>query len=341
MAVVSHASRGRSGSARAETVGLSPIAMPGAGQVNGPAVELDEMPKRTRRKGNQRTISAAVETNGAAAVPPDAVESVEKPSDALLKGDRQPVFPFEFEISRDRDNPVPIRNDVALLQCSVRHFREMDINIVPGVSHEINLGIRLIDLDTKQLSYENRLFSTPKILQTMRWVPVLISIPRQAIELGETYILIVDFVREHDYWFADRGGNDYKYLITFTDVSDEPDILGRLAEVEQDLAALRTGIDNLDRRVERAAAEAAAGGRELSSLRDALNDTVWRTERSYLGLSEAVADQAQRVREALERVGELASQTEVAKVALGSRTGKTPHRSGRGRRTLRSERNCP
>jgi chromosome segregation ATPase len=134
--------------------------------------------------------------------------------------------------------------------------------------------------------------------------------------------LIVDFVRESRYWFSNRGGTDYKYVITFADVSDEPDIQNRLDTIEHELAALHTGINNFDRRVERAAAEAATGGRELGSLRDALNDTVWRTERSYIELSEVTADQAQRFRESLERAHELVSQTNAATIALGSKLEK-------------------
>src|SRR5260370_7663447 len=177
-----------------------------------------------------------------ASAPSEAGESVKKPSDGvtlLSEGDGQPVFPFEFQISRDLNDTVPISNEMAFLQCSVRHLSETDINIVPGVTGEINLGIRLNDLDGRKLVYEARLFLEPRTLTARAWTPVLISIPRSAVEKGKTYTLIVDFLMEHVYWFYLKGGSDYRYFITFSDELAKTDVLGRLDAIEQDLADFR------------------------------------------------------------------------------------------------------
>ena len=83
---------------------------------------------------------------------------------------------------------------------------------------------------------------------------------------------------------------------------------GGLGALNHQLDARIAGFDQkLQETVAQAVAGSAASGRELGALRDALNDTVWRAERSYLGLAEGLADQGQQIRVALERADELHS----------------------------------
>lgn len=99
---------------------------------------------------------------------------------------------------------------------------------------------------------------------------------------------------------------------------------GRLGDLSHQLDARFSGVDQkLQETAAQAIAGTAASGRELGTLRDALNDTVWRAERSFLGLAEGLADQGQRIHTALERAGLLDARVVEVKDALSEATAET------------------
>jgi hypothetical protein len=158
--------------------------------------------------------------------------------DEHIEIDLAPVFAFDLQLMRDIVYPIPVGNDGGLLQCCVRHLHNTSIEIEPSTTGRLNFGLRVIAMDDAQLVYEDRLFRARATLHPNLWFETSILIPRDVVEPGKTYTLIIDIVKEHEYWFADRGGHDYRYMVTFSELSGDSsaDILARLSELEQSVA---------------------------------------------------------------------------------------------------------
>jgi hypothetical protein len=170
---------------------------------------------------------------------------VAKPSRAAAqrgKG-RGELFSFQVRVTQDLDTPVPLKAGFALLQCSVRHMADHEVDIVPQVAGKLNVGARIFSDDKQKMIFETRLFSQPKILAPRAWTPVQISIPQEQVTTGVSCLLNIDFVREHEFWFADKGGTAYEHRIVFGTGATGYDIFERLAAVEKAVAALRGEFD--------------------------------------------------------------------------------------------------
>lgn len=199
---------------------------------------------------------------------------VAKPSRAItsLEKNRDRVFSFQIQVLQDLGRPVPIKNEFATLQCSVRHLDDKQVMIAPETRGMVNLGARLYSADKQQTIFETRLFSQPTALTPKTWIPVQMSIPRGPITMGVFYVLNIDFVREFRYWFADRGGDAYEHLVVFGD-APAADALERLGAIEGAFASIRSDINTFRSQLPRllnaiSAANAAASivGRAKNTL---------------------------------------------------------------------------
>jgi hypothetical protein len=171
---------------------------------------------------------------------------VAKPSRGItsLDKNRERMFSFQIRMLQDLDRPVPIKNGHATLQGSVSHSDDKEVMIAPETRGKVNLGARLYSEDKQQLIFETRLFSHPRALPPKTWIPVQVSIPREPITMGTSYVLSIDFVREFKYWFSDKGGDAYEHLVVFGD-GPAADPLQRLDELERAFASIHNDINTL------------------------------------------------------------------------------------------------
>lgn len=185
---------------------------------------------------------AAPKGRGGPVKPPGGVTPAE--------AERPVVFPFQFQIGQDLNKPIPVGVDAAVLHCAVRHTLATEINLRPSsTAGELNLGARLYSEDKQLRVYETRLFSQPRTLQPRAWTPVTITIPRDIVKLGIPYVLNVDFVREHEYWFSNKGGGDYEHLVSFADQQSGTAGPDRFSAIEKELAAMRANIESFQSHV--------------------------------------------------------------------------------------------
>ncbi|MBV9862580.1 MAG: hypothetical protein JO267_10580 [Alphaproteobacteria bacterium] len=154
------------------------------------------------------------------------------------------VFPYQFNLVRELNEPVPVMEESAILQCSFRHHNSTALTIRPWVTGELNLGVRLYD-QADEIVYEGRLFLEPHQVEPLQWTPVPIVIRRDLVQFGQPYVLRVDFVRENQYWFSLKGGQDYSYPIVFCDGTTATEAEDRVDALARQLASLRAEFDAL------------------------------------------------------------------------------------------------
>ena len=126
-----------------------------------------------------------------------------------------PIFPYEVDL--DVSAPVPTSENTARIYGRFRHFHSTPISLAPGVLGALNLGLLLGRPGEQAPFFEDRMVPTAPTIDPGVWVGVSVGIPRAKIEFGADYKLVLDLVKEGEYWFASHGQPASVFQLRFAD----------------------------------------------------------------------------------------------------------------------------
>jgi glycosyltransferase involved in cell wall biosynthesis len=104
-----------------------------------------------------------------------------------------------------------------VLDCRFRHFAPGPVELRPGISGRFNLGFRLYDAASRALLFEDRMEPDEHLIEPGRWVAGRLQIPRKALPFGRPAELMVDMVKEDEYWFAASPQQAQRFKFSFGD----------------------------------------------------------------------------------------------------------------------------
>lgn len=146
-------------------------------------------------------------------LPPPAPELPAEPAEPAPAAKRT----FRYEVEVELAVPVPVYAAAGVLDCKFRHFAGTPIELHPGVSGRFNLGFRLYDAGSRALLFEDRMEPETNLVEPGCWVAGRLHIPRKAIQFGRPAELMVDMVKEDEYWFAASLQPVQRFKLSFTD----------------------------------------------------------------------------------------------------------------------------
>ncbi len=156
---------------------------------------------------------------------------------------REGAFAFEVQLTTDINAPVPVTAAGARFKYSFRHFRSGIVKIDPRTPHTYNFGIRLYEDGIGKPVFETRAFHDEISLQSQVWAQATAVVPQEDLKNDTPYVLKLDFVKEDEFWFADRLQSDNSYVVHFVRASDEIELIPRLDGIEKQLAQIRHELD--------------------------------------------------------------------------------------------------
>ncbi|MBV9756581.1 MAG: glycosyltransferase family 4 protein, partial [Alphaproteobacteria bacterium] len=149
---------------------------------------------------------------------------------------RKELFPFEIEL--DQSGPILIAGTDsadATIRCKFRHFHRAAIKLSPGTSAGLAIGYRIYDAEFQEILFEHRASSELKVVAPERWVDCAILVPHALIRFDRPIGLMVDMLREDEYWFAPGPELANRFSIDFADAQPEQNgRLGEFADVSDD-----------------------------------------------------------------------------------------------------------
>ncbi len=172
------------------------------------------------------------------------VDNVDSSGPARAEGDLSAApFPYEVELVTDIAAPVPVTEAGARIEYSLRQMGEALVEVDTRKPKTFNFGIRLHPEGEGPPVFESRAFQGSLWLQHGVWAPAVTVIPPDRLKNKGKYVLVLDFVKEDEFWFAHRTGIRHTYAVRFSKVDDYKDLFLRVDNMEQQLVQIRREID--------------------------------------------------------------------------------------------------
>ena len=135
--------------------------------------------------------------------------------DSLPAAIRKDLFRYEIEL--EPSGPIPVASTDAAIRCKFRHFSERAIQLSPGIAAGLAIGYRIYDADFNTILFEHRASSEVALIAPGRWIDCVIQVPRVIVRFDQPLALMVDVLREEEYWFAASPELASRFSIDFVD----------------------------------------------------------------------------------------------------------------------------
>ena len=170
---------------------------------------------------------------------------------------------FRYEVELDVTAPIPVAENIARIYGRFRHFHSSAVTFRPGVLGALNLGALLGKADDPTPLFEDRMIPTSPTIEPGAWVGVSVGIPRARLDFVNEYKLVVDVLKEGEFWFASHGQPASTFPVRFSD-----GLAGRANVSARAPSALRTVTPTFASQPTRAAEGAAAAASGLQIVFD-------------------------------------------------------------------------
>lgn len=127
---------------------------------------------------------------------------------------------FEYEIELEISGAVSVYGERATTDCKFRHFHESAISLQPGASGQLNVGYRLYDATAGNLLFEDRMLPETNSIEPGRWISGRMQFPRRALRFRQPTVLVVDMLKEQEFWFASTREDANRFTVTFYDATE-------------------------------------------------------------------------------------------------------------------------
>lgn len=198
------------------------------------------------------------------------------PSDPA--GNDEWVFPLDLRVMANLSTPLLLRNGAASFPLAYRFFSDEPVLIEFDKPGSLNVGARLFKYGRDGTAFEDRLIKESKTIRPETWCTATLTIKAEPLVLNARYRLDIGIVRENRYWFAEKGGNEFRFDVSFTDHAVEPNGSERLAMVEDELTRLKQELAALQSKSEETVAalgESSDVARQLDEIRSEIR-LIWK-----------------------------------------------------------------
>ncbi len=128
---------------------------------------------------------------------------------------------FAFEVHLEVSGPIGVFADAAVIRARFRHFNHEPIDLKPGVDSALNLGLRLYPRGGHIQLFETRFAVDERPIEPDVWTIGAARIPSNLVNFADEFVLVVDFVKEKEFWFASKGAPEYSATVSFVDAAAE------------------------------------------------------------------------------------------------------------------------
>jgi glycosyltransferase involved in cell wall biosynthesis len=123
---------------------------------------------------------------------------------------------FDFEFNMSIDEFVGVDDDGAKISGLVRHSCDKPVEVSTGGGRgALNVGYRLTQKIDGRVCFEDRMAVEERTAAPREWLPISAMIPLKYIDQTLVYELQIDFVREGEFWFSEKGYQPYRRDIIF------------------------------------------------------------------------------------------------------------------------------
>lgn len=126
-------------------------------------------------------------------------------------------------------NRIVIGQDNVEIQFNLKICTGHGVEFVPNEHGHAVPGFRLYSVDMSSVVYEGRIIKERINLFPDQWIPFTLTLPGGVVRSVRSAVLVFDLVNEGQFWFAQRGGPEYRFLLEFVDnqeTSSYPDVVG-------------------------------------------------------------------------------------------------------------------
>lgn len=141
---------------------------------------------------------------------------ISSPTDSEKPGTFSPGT-FSYEVELELSGPVPVVDDFATVNCKFRHFHERAIELQIGGAGTLNVAFRLYESSNELPLFEDRMKPETNVIEPGHWTHGQMQIPRHVVPFGYPVALVVDLVKEDEFWFASTPEETYRFSVIFSD----------------------------------------------------------------------------------------------------------------------------
>jgi len=125
-------------------------------------------------------------------------------------------FDYRAKFTLDDKKIVVGQGDVEI-QFNLKVCTGYGVEFGPNENDHIVPGFRLYSGDTNNLIYEGRIVRERVIVFPDQWIPFTLVLPGDVVRGAGATVLVFDLVNEGQFWFAERGGPEYRFPLEFVD----------------------------------------------------------------------------------------------------------------------------